>query len=192
LSVRYDKVSLLRNSPSSPCTSIPYMICHIFANRRNDIALPEELPICLRPMNLKHRLVDRHNNNNNTSTAPAAAAGAAGHSKNLYEDDHERPLLDTTETDSLDLTHMSGGGGGGGGGGGQAAPEAGEGGELVVNSPESLLSSPGRPQPVKFDFNAVDAAKGSVVEPVARNIFRIFIYVLKDLLNAGRANEKVV
>ncbi len=150
------------------------MICHICANRRNDIALPEELPICLRPMNLKHRLVDRHNNNNNTSTAPAAAAGAA-HSKNLYEDDHERPLLDTTETDSLDLTHMSGGGGGGGGGGGQAAPEAGEGGELVVNSPESLLSSPGRPQPVKFDFNAVDAAKGSVVEPVARNVLNLFL-----------------
>jgi hypothetical protein len=147
-----------------------FMMCRISANRRNDIALPEELPICLRPMNLKHRLVDRHNNNNNTSTAPAAAAG---HSKNLYEDDHERPLLDTTETDSLDLTHMSGGGGGGGGGGGQAAPEAGEGGELVVNSPESLLSSPGRPQPVKFDFNAVDAAKGSVVEHVARNVLKL-------------------
>jgi len=111
-------------------------------------------------MNLKHRLVDRHNNNNNNTVPPAPTAANHSSSKDLYEDDHERPLLDTTETDSLDLTHMSGGGGGGGGGG-QAAPEVGEGGELVVNSPESLLSSPGRPQPVKFDFNAVDAAKAS-------------------------------
>jgi hypothetical protein len=107
-------------------------------------------------VNLKHRLVDRHNNNNNSSGVPPAVANINASSntnnKDLYEDEHDRPLLDTTETDSLDLTHIIGGK--------TAAESGGGGGELSVNSPESLLSSPGRPQPVKFDFNAVDAAKG--------------------------------
>ena len=128
--------------------------------------MPEELPICLRPMNLKHRLVDPHNNNNNSHhhhhSSSLSHPAVGPNNKDLYDDDHERPLLDTTEAESLDLSHLSSASGGGRGatevGGGGAA---GGGGELAVNSPESLLSSPGRPQPVKFDFNAVDAVKGS-------------------------------
>ena len=28
---------------------------------RNEIPLPEELPVCLRPSNLRHSVIDRHN-----------------------------------------------------------------------------------------------------------------------------------
>jgi hypothetical protein len=127
--------------------------------------LPEELPACLRPINLKHRLVDDrhpHNNNNKGGGGPITTA-AGGNNKDLYgcdDDEHERPLLDATETESLDLSHLSVGGGdimGSGGGDGGIAVSTTANSELAVNSPESLLSSPGRPQPVKFDFNAVDA-----------------------------------
>lgn len=99
---------------------------HLVVLRRNDITLPDELPLCLKPSNLKDKIIDRHNN------------------KDLY-DGNPRPLLDGTETDSLDFSLPN---------------------DTIkvldtdsAVSPESLLSSPGRPKPVKFDFNAVDASK---------------------------------
>ena len=38
--------------------------CNNFAfvlSFRNEIPLPEELPVCLRPSNLRHSVIDRHN-----------------------------------------------------------------------------------------------------------------------------------
>ena len=32
-----------------------------FFSIRNEIPLPEELPVCLRPSNLRHSVIDRHN-----------------------------------------------------------------------------------------------------------------------------------
>ena len=32
-----------------------------FLSFRNEIPLPEELPVCLRPSNLRHSVIDRHN-----------------------------------------------------------------------------------------------------------------------------------
>ena len=32
-----------------------------FFSFRNEIPLPEELPVCLRPSNLRHSVIDRHN-----------------------------------------------------------------------------------------------------------------------------------
>ena len=34
---------------------------HLVVLRRNEIPLPEELPVCLRPSNLRHSVIDRHN-----------------------------------------------------------------------------------------------------------------------------------
>ena len=46
---------------------------------RNEIPLPDELPVCLRPSNLRHSVIDRHNKDLYTG------AGAA------------EPLLDTSQ-----------------------------------------------------------------------------------------------
>jgi len=91
---------------------------HLVVLRRNEIPLPDELPVCLRPSNLRHSVIDRHNKD-------LYSGGAAG--------PHHQPLLNT----SLDQTTTS------------SVPDM---------SPESQISSPGRPKPVKFDFNAASVA----------------------------------
>ena len=107
---------------------------HLVVLRRNGIPLPDQLPLCLKPINLKHKIHQSHN-------------------KDLY-DGNQRPLLeDAPDNASLNLSELN------------------DSGKVLDTdsavSPESLLSSPGRPKPVKFDFNAVDATKDpSIACPV--------------------------
>ena len=122
------KIWQLSDVTKDGCLSLEEFLTamHLVVLRRNDIPLPDELPLCLKPINLKDKIIDRHNN------------------KDLY-DGIQRPLLDGTENDSLDFSLPNDS-------------------IKVLDtdsavSPESLLSSPGRPKPVKFDFNAVDASK---------------------------------
>jgi len=91
---------------------------HLVVLRRNEIPLPDELPVCLRPSNLRHSVIDRHNKD------LYSGAGAGG----------QEPLLETSNNSEGDKT----------------APDP--------MSPESQMSSPGRPKPVKFDFNAASVA----------------------------------
>jgi len=101
---------------------------HLVVLRRNDIPLPEELPLCLVP----RTLVSRHY----TSLYPDTAEG-------------QQPLLDLTE-DSID---------------GSEEHEQGEDHSELTLSPESQLSSPGRPKPVKFNSTAVSQGDPSIICP---------------------------
>ena len=92
---------------------------HLVVLRRNDIPLPDELPLCLTPLNL----LSRHNSDLYQETSQGQ--GQEGH----------QPLLDLTE-DSID--------------GSEEHTEP-------TLSPESQLSSPCRPKPVKFNSTAVSA-----------------------------------
>ena len=130
------KIWQLSDVTKDGCLSLEEFLTamHLVVLRRNDIPLPDELPLCLKPLNLKHKLTDRHN-------------------KDLY-DGNQRPLLDATENDSLDYSQHN------------------DDSNKVLDtdsavSPESIISSPGRPKPVKFDFNAVDPIKDpSIACPV--------------------------
>jgi len=88
---------------------------HLVVLRRNEIPLPDKLPVCLRPSNLRHSVIDRHN-------------------KDLYSGGgpHHQPLLDQQQQTTIS--------------------------SVQDLSPESQISSPGRPKPVKFDFNAASVA----------------------------------
>jgi len=100
---------------------------HLVVLRRNEIPLPEELPVCLRPSNLRHSVIDRHNKDLYSGDPQEAGHGT------------REPLLDTSQdtvtSDPGDKT---------------AARQD--------ISPGSQISSPGRPAPVKFDFNAASVA----------------------------------
>jgi len=119
------KIWQLSDVTKDGCLSLEEFLTamHLVVLRRNDIPLPDELPMCLRPLNLKHGVIDRHNKDLYT-----------GHHNPLLEHETEAILDSTAEKDksiiSLD-TDMS---------------------------PESQMSSPGGPKPVKFDFAAINAA----------------------------------
>jgi len=63
---------------------------HLVVLRRNEIPLPEELPVCLRPSNLRHSVIDRHN-------------------KDLYSGGgpHHQPLLDQQQTTTSSVQDLS-------------------------------------------------------------------------------------
>jgi len=95
---------------------------HLVVLRRNEIPLPDQLPICLRPTNLRHSVIDRHN-------------------KDLYAGGKaQEPLLQEERLPEENITEKE------------------KGSASVELSPESHISSPGRPGPVKFDFNAASVA----------------------------------
>jgi len=95
---------------------------HLVVLRRNEIPLPEQLPICLRPSNLRHSVIDRHN-------------------KDLYAGGKaQEPLLQDERLAEENRNDND------------------KGSASVDLSPESHISSPGRPRPVKFDFNAASVA----------------------------------
>jgi len=128
------KIWQLSDVTKDGCLSLEEFLTamHLVVLRRNDIPLPDELPMCLRPLNLKHGVIDRHNKDLYT-----------GHQNPLLEHETEAILDRTAEKDksiiSLD-TDMS---------------------------PESQMSSPGGPKPVKFDFAAISAASDpSIACPV--------------------------
>lgn len=94
---------------------------HLVVLRRNDIPLPDQLPICLRPSNLRHSVIDRHN-------------------KDLYAGGKaQEPLLQEERLPEDVGTEK-------------------EKGTTSDLSPESHISSPGRPRPLEFDFNAASVA----------------------------------
>jgi len=118
------KIWQLSDVTKDGCLSLEEFLTamHLVVLRRNDIALPDELPLCLRPLNLKHGVIDRHN-------------------KDLYTG-HQDPLLEHETVSILDKTESDKS---------RISMEA-------DMSPESQMSSPGGPKPVKFDFAAVSAA----------------------------------
>ena len=122
---------------------------------RNEIPLPDQLPICLRPTNLRHSVIDRHNK---------VVTQSASHQTS--QDSHSGPLRWWESPGAFTP-----------GGETSRREHNGEGEGLVVIpgnsstdircvqgsasadlSPESHISSPGRPRPVKFDFNAASVA----------------------------------
>jgi len=125
------KIWQLSDVTKDGCLSLEEFLTamHLVVLRRNGIPLPDLLPLCLKPLNLKHKIIQRHN-------------------KDLY-DGNQRPLLEDTDNTSLNLSEHNDSG---------KALDT----DSAV-SPESLLSSPGRPKPVKFDFNAVDATKDPTI-----------------------------
>jgi len=92
---------------------------HLVVLRRNDIPLPEQLPLCLQPNNLRGAVIARHT--------------------------HQKPLVGDHQT--------------------EAEGRREEGGEEVA-SPQSQMSSPGGPKPVKFDLSAGPPQDPSIVCPV--------------------------
>jgi len=120
------KIWQLSDVTKDGCLSLEEFLTamHLVVLRRNDIPLPDDLPMCLRPLNLKHGVIDRHN-------------------KDLYRG-YQDPLL-VHETESILETS-------------KADSEKGNISLDTDLSPESQMSSPGGPKPVKFDFAAVSAA----------------------------------
>lgn len=93
---------------------------HLVVLRRNDIPLPEQLPPCLQPVNLRGAVIARHTH-------------------------HQKPPLGDHQAEMEGRRE--------------------EGGEEVA-SPQSQMSSPGGPKPVKFDLSAGPPQDPSIVCPV--------------------------
>lgn len=116
------KIWQLSDVTKDGCLSLEEFLTamHLVVLRRNEIHLPDELPPCLRPVNIKNKMRDTR------------------HNKDLY-DGEDRLLLDVSDAISHDNVDV--------------ASNA-----SIVSvdtdsalSPESQMSSPGRPKPVKFD-----------------------------------------
>lgn len=122
---------------------------------RNEIPLPDQLPICLRPTNLRHSVIDRHNKVATRSASHPAShhshsgplrwwesPGAftpGGETSRREHNGEGEGLLVIPANSSTDIRCVQGS-------------------ASVELSPESHISSPGRPGPVKFDFNAASVA----------------------------------
>jgi len=83
------KIWQLSDVTKDGCLSLEEFLTamHLVVLRRNDIPLPEELPMCLRPLNLKHGVIDRHNKDL-----------YSGHGDFLLEQEAES-ILDDSKTD---------------------------------------------------------------------------------------------
>ena len=110
---------------------------HLVVLRRNDIELPDELPVCLKPLNLRNKLVDRHNKDLYNSEGKEEAKGGEGQS------------LLSEDTDAASARQSS-----------PLSPNS------ATKSPSSVISSPGnRSKPVNFDFR--DARRNpNIIQPV--------------------------
>lgn len=137
---------------------------HLVVLRRNNIALPEELPPCLQPMNLRNRLVDRHNKDLYSSEGRGGTGGdGAGEGGGDDEGGGEQSLLLSEDTDAASNSGRR-----------QSSPlsPSGAGGRGTNSkSPSSVISSPGgggpgtRSKPVNFDFR--DARRNpNIIQPV--------------------------
>ena len=115
---------------------------HLVVLRRNDIELPDELPACLQPLNLRNKLVDRHNKDLYNSEGKEEAKGGEGQS------------LLSEDTDAASARQSS-----------PLSPNSAAG-RSSNKSPSSVISSPGnRSKPVNFDFR--DARRNpNIIQPV--------------------------
>ena len=130
---------------------------HLVVLRRNDIPLPDQLPICLRPSNLRHSVIDRHNKvrtphshlDYDFSTSGVQDLYAGGKAQEPLLQEERLPEDARTEKEKVGvlLCLIRG--------------------ILLADdiqgatsdlSPESHISSPGRPRPLEFDFNAASVA----------------------------------
>ena len=115
---------------------------HLVVLRRNEIELPDELPACLQPLNLRNKLVDRHNKDLYNSEGKEEAKGGEGQS------------LLSEDTDAASARQSS-----------PLSPNSAAG-RSSNKSPSSVISSPGnRSKPVNFDFR--DARRNpNIIQPV--------------------------
>ncbi len=168
---------------------------HLVVLKRNEISLPDTLPPVLRPAYLKQRLA-KGTNRKGLQPLPGAGNGPHHHNKDLYananstnnsEEANERLLAaDETDTSKDDLNASTASGD-------PAAFTKQHPDHQVVNSgskpPDSksqnqnaaaadeqmseetasIVSSPGRPMPVNFDFQRQEALRRdpTIVQPVA-------------------------
>jgi hypothetical protein len=128
---------------------------HLVVLKRNEIDLPETLPPVLMPPYLKTRMAK------NSSRKMVIKPTVANHNKDLYngatpsnEESNER-LISAHDHDEVDKNDDKK----------QTASEVAE----TASETASIVSSPGRPQPVNFDFHTQNTLRRdpSIVQPVA-------------------------
>lgn len=117
------KIWQLSDVTKDGCLSLEEFLTamHLVVLRRNEIHLPDELPPCLRPTNIKNKMRDTR------------------HNKDLYEGCEDRLLLDVSDTGLNDNVEV----------GSNTSKNSMDTDSAL--SPESQMSSPGRSKPVKFD-----------------------------------------
>ena len=127
---------------------------HLVVLKRNNIELPETLPPVLRPSYLKQRLTKRNK-------LMILQPPVTNPNKDLYngndpvtpsnEESNERLLTDEVDEATNSKTNKDGSGA-----------------KSSDQDSVSVISSPGRPAPVNFDFHRPDARRDpTIVQPVA-------------------------